>query len=86
MLIHILTSHQRAVDQEKCFRLVGEGAGKLALMLCGISIRFPQPPPGCKEDQTLLHLQDQPVEGGQDGGGGGGGGGELKGRRVNLFF
>ncbi|KAK5909298.1 hypothetical protein CesoFtcFv8_003242 [Champsocephalus esox] len=55
--IHILTSHQRAVDQEKCFGLVGGGGGKLALMLRGISIRFLLPPLGREEDQTLLHLQ-----------------------------
>lgn len=78
-----MTSHQRAVDQEKCFGLVGEGGGKLALMLRGILIRFLQAPPGCREDQTHLHLQDRIVEGGQDGGGGGG---ELKGHRVNLLF
>lgn len=76
-----MTSHQRAVDQEKCFGLVGEGGGKLALMRRGILIRFLQSPPGCREDQTHLHLQDQTVKGGQDGGGG-----ELKGHRVNLFF
>lgn len=39
--IHILTSHQRAVDQDKCFGLVGEGGSKLSLMLRGILIRFP---------------------------------------------
>lgn len=48
-----MTTHQRAVDQEKCFGLVGGGGSKLALMLCGISIRFLQPP----LDQTCLHLQ-----------------------------
>lgn len=70
--IHILTSHQQAVDQEKCFWLVGDGSGKLAMMLRGILIRYPQPPPGCRQDQTHLHLLDQIVERGQDGGGGGG--------------
>lgn len=72
--IHILTSHQRAVDQEKCFGLVGDGGGKLALMLRGISMRFPQSPAACGEDQTRLHLRVQTREGRQDGGGGG----ELK--------
>lgn len=56
--IHILTSHQQAVDQEKCFGLVGDGGGKLAMMLCGILIRYLQPPPGCRQDQTHLHLLD----------------------------
>lgn len=50
------------VDQEKCFGLVGEGGGKLALMLRGILMGFLQSPPGCREDQTHLHLQDQIVE------------------------
>lgn len=70
-----MTSHQQAVDQEKCFGLVGDGGSKLAMMLCGILIRYLQPPPGCRQDQTHLHLLDQIVEGegggGQDGGGGG---------------
>lgn len=70
-----MTSHQQAVDQEKCFGLVGEGGSKLALMLCGILMRFPQSPAACREDQTRLHLWEQTREGRQDGGGGGG---ELK--------
>lgn len=71
-----MTSHQQAVDQEKCFGLVGEGGGKLALMLRGISMRFPQSPAACREDQTRLHHREQTGDGRQDGGGGGGG--ELK--------
>lgn len=66
--IHILASHQLAVDQNKCFGLVGEGGSKLSVMLSGILIRFLQPPPGCREDQTDLHLLEQPVRGGQGGG------------------
>lgn len=82
--IHILTSHQLAVDQNKCFGLVGEGGSKLCVMLCGISICFLQSPPGCLEDQTDLHLPEQPVREGQ--GGRTGGGRRAKGHRVNLFF
>lgn len=47
--IYILTSHQLAVDQDKCFGLVGEGGSKLSVMLCGTLIRFLQSPPGCRE-------------------------------------
>lgn len=84
MGIHILTSHQRAVDQDKCFGLVGGRGSKLSLMLCGTLIRFPQSPPGCRGDQTDLHLPEQTVRGGQ--GGARGGGGELKATELTFFF
>lgn len=81
--IHILTSHQRAADQDKCFGLVGDRGSKLSLMLCGTLIRFPQSPPGCRGDQTDLHLLEQTVRGGQ--GGARGGGGELKATELTFF-
>lgn len=84
MEIHILTSHQLAVDQDKCFGLVGEGGSKLSVMLRGILIRFLQSPPGCREDQTDLHLPEQLVRGGQ--GGSRGGGGELKATELTFFL
>lgn len=81
--IHILTCHQLAVDQDKCFGIVGEGGSKLSVMLRGTLIRFLQSPPGCREDQSDLHLPEQPVRGGQ--GGSRGGGGELKATELTFF-
>lgn len=80
MEIHILTSHQLAVDQDKRFGL-GEGGSKLSVMLGGLWIRFLQPPPGSNRPSSLW---EPPLRGGQ--GGGRGGGAELKATVLTFFF
>lgn len=81
--IHILTSHQLAVDQDKCFGLVGEGGSKLSVMLRGISIRLLQSP------GRLAGGSNRPSSPGAACVRKTGGGRRRrrgKGHRVNLFF